>query len=107
MLVFLVLTAKCLVGQLRQFKETIIEFDRKIRELLKSHPDHFLFEALPGAGKNGRRVFIFFRFPPISLDRRHRSTEVFWYRSSSRVQRQIALGSSPTFPAHLHLPNFS
>ena len=63
MLVFLILTAKCLVGQLRQFKETIIEFDRKIRELLKSHPDHFLFEALSGAGKNGRRVFYLFSVP--------------------------------------------
>ena len=47
----LVLTAKCLVAQLRQFNETINEFDRKIRELFKSHPDHFLFETLPGAGE--------------------------------------------------------
>jgi hypothetical protein len=47
----LVLTAKRLVGQLRPFSETINEFDRKIRELFKSHPDHFLFETLPGAGE--------------------------------------------------------
>jgi len=47
----LVLTAKCLVAQLRQFNEIINEFDRKIRELFKSHPDHFLFETLPGAGE--------------------------------------------------------
>jgi hypothetical protein len=47
----LILTTKCLVGQLRQFKQTINEFDRKIKELFKSHPDHFLFETLPGAGE--------------------------------------------------------
>src|SRR6202043_1222872 len=47
----LVLTSKCLVGQLRQSNQAIKEFDRKIRELFKSHPDHFLFETLPGAGE--------------------------------------------------------
>jgi hypothetical protein len=107
MLVFLVLTAKCLVGQLRQFKETINEFDRKIRSfsnLILIISSSKLFQE---QGKTGAASSIFFRLPPISLDRRHRSTEVFWYRSSSRAQRQIALGSSPTFPAHLHLPSFS
>jgi transposase len=47
----LVLTTKCLVAQLRQFNQAINEFDRKIRELFKSNPDHFLFESLPGAGE--------------------------------------------------------
>jgi hypothetical protein len=47
----MILTTKCLVGQLRQFKQSINEFDRKIKELFKSHPDHFLFETLPGAGE--------------------------------------------------------
>ena len=47
----LILTTKCLVGQLRQSKQTINEFDRKIKELFKSHPDHFLFETLPEAGE--------------------------------------------------------
>ena len=47
----LVLTTKCLVGQLRQFNQAIREFDHKIKELFKSHPDHFLFESLPGAGE--------------------------------------------------------
>jgi len=37
----LVLTAKCLVNQLRQFNQTINEFDRKIKGVFKSHPDHF------------------------------------------------------------------
>ena len=46
----LVLTTKCLIGQLRQFNQVIKEFDHKIKELFKSHPDHFLFESLPGAG---------------------------------------------------------
>jgi transposase len=47
----MILMTKCLVAQLRQFNHTINEFDRKIKELFKSHPDHFLFEALPGAGE--------------------------------------------------------
>jgi transposase len=47
----LVLTTKCLVAQLRQFNQTIKQFDQKIRELFQSHPDHFLFESLPGAGE--------------------------------------------------------
>src|SRR6266404_8889569 len=44
----LVLTTKCLVGQLRQSNQVIKEFDRKIKDLFKSHPDHFLFANLPG-----------------------------------------------------------
>jgi hypothetical protein len=47
----LVLTTKCLVGQLRRFNQAIKEFDHSIKELFKSHPDHFLFESLPGAGE--------------------------------------------------------
>jgi transposase len=47
----LVLTTKCLVGQLSQFNHAIKEFDHKIKELFKSHPDHFLFENFPGAGE--------------------------------------------------------
>jgi len=47
----LALTTKCLVAQLRQFNKAINEFDHKIKELFKSHPDHFLFESLPGAGE--------------------------------------------------------
>jgi transposase len=47
----LALTAKCLVAQLRQFNHAINEFDRNIRELFQSHPDHFLFESFPGAGE--------------------------------------------------------
>ena len=43
----LVVTTKCLVGQLRQFNQVIKEFDHKIKELFKSHSDHF---SLPGAG---------------------------------------------------------
>ena len=47
----LVLTTKCLADQLRQFNKVIKEFDHKIKELFKSHPDHFLFENFPGAGE--------------------------------------------------------
>lgn len=46
----LVLTSQCLVNQLRQFNQTIKAFDHKIKALFKSHPDHALFESLPGAG---------------------------------------------------------
>jgi Transposase len=57
----LVLTTKCLVAQLRQFNQTISQFDQKIRELFKSHPDHFLFESFPGAGEQlAPRLFAVF-----------------------------------------------
>ena len=38
-------------GPVSQSNQVIKEFDRKIKELFKSHPDHFLFENLPGAGE--------------------------------------------------------
>jgi hypothetical protein len=44
----LVLTTKCLVGQLRQFNQVIKEFDHKIKELFKSHPDFFVRESSGG-----------------------------------------------------------
>ena len=57
----LVLTTKCLVAQLRQFNQAISQFDQNIRELFKSHPDHFLFESLPGAGEQlAPRLFAVF-----------------------------------------------
>jgi hypothetical protein len=57
----MILTTKCLVAQLRQFNRAINGFDRKIKELFKSHPDHFLFEALPGAGeKLAPRLLVLF-----------------------------------------------
>ena len=57
----MILTTKCLVAQLRRFNQAINEFDRKIKELFKSHPDHFLFEALPGAGeKLAPRLLVLF-----------------------------------------------
>jgi hypothetical protein len=57
----LVLTTKCLVAQLRQFNQAISEFDHKIKELFKCHPDHFLFENLPGAGEQlAPRLFSLF-----------------------------------------------
>ena len=57
----LVLTSKCLVTQFRQFNQAISQFDQKIRELFKSHPDHFLFESLPGAGEQlAPRLFAVF-----------------------------------------------
>jgi hypothetical protein len=37
--------------ELRRFNQAIKEFDHGIKELFKSHPDHFLFESLPGAGE--------------------------------------------------------
>jgi hypothetical protein len=57
----LVLTSKCLVTQLHQFNQAISQFDQKVRELFKSHPDHFLFESLPGAGEQlAPRLFAVF-----------------------------------------------
>lgn len=39
------------MSQLRQFNQAIKAFDHKIKELFKAHPDHALFENLPGAGE--------------------------------------------------------
>ena len=56
-----VLTTKCLVGQLRYFKKVLKNFDYEIEQLFKSHPDHFLFESFPGAGKQlGPRLLAVF-----------------------------------------------
>jgi transposase len=56
-----VLTTKCLVGQLRSFKQVLKEFDHRIEQLFKWHPEHFLFESFPGAGKQlGPRLLALF-----------------------------------------------
>ena len=56
-----VLTTKCLVSQLRYFKKILKDFDHQIEQLFKSHPDHFLFESFPGAGKQlGPRLLAVF-----------------------------------------------
>ena len=40
---------KTLVAQLRILTKTIDEFDKRIAELFRQHPDHHIFESLPGA----------------------------------------------------------
>jgi hypothetical protein len=55
------LTTKCLVSQLRYFKKVLKNFDYEIEQLFESHPDHFLFESFPGAGKQpGPRLLAVF-----------------------------------------------
>lgn len=39
-----------LVQQIRPLNRSIDLFDRKIAELFKNHPDHFIFTGLPGGG---------------------------------------------------------
>jgi transposase len=39
-----------LVTQLRTITKTINEIDETIAQLVREHPDHYLFESLPGAG---------------------------------------------------------
>jgi transposase len=46
-----IITTKCLLAQLRRFNRAIKEFDQKIEQLFFSHPDRFIFESFPGAGK--------------------------------------------------------
>ena len=53
----LVLTTKCLVDQLRQFNKAIKEFDHKIKELFKSHPDHFCSKIFQGPENSWPLVF--------------------------------------------------
>jgi len=45
------MAAKLLVSQIQQSRKTIDEFDSKIAEVMKRHPDAHLFTALRGAGK--------------------------------------------------------
>jgi hypothetical protein len=59
----LVLTAKCLVSQLRQFNQTINEFDHKIKELFKSHPPPFSLRKSSGSRRtvgSSSAVFVWF-----------------------------------------------
>jgi hypothetical protein len=46
-----IITTKCLVAQLRHFNRAIKEFDQRIAQLFCSHPDRFIFESFPGAGR--------------------------------------------------------
>jgi transposase len=46
-----IITTKCLLAQLRHFNRAIKEFDQRITQLFCSHPDRFIFESFPGAGR--------------------------------------------------------
>ena len=98
----LVLTSKCLVSQLRQFNQAIKAFDHKIKELFQSHPDHLLFENLPGAGASSAGPVW---FGSMALGSCNGPSNILGDRPGDRAQRQIALGSSTAFPAQIHLPN--
>ena len=102
----LVLTTKCLVGQLRQFDQVIKEFDYKIKELFKSHPDHFLFESLPGAGAQlAPRLLSLFGS---DRSRWADAADIQKYSGIAPVierSGQSVWGSSTAFPAYIHLSN--
>ena len=40
-----------LVAQLRAFNRSIQDYDQRIAEVFKAHPDRFIFASFPGAGK--------------------------------------------------------
>jgi len=44
------MSAKLLAGQIQQSRKTVKEFDAKIAEVMKQHPDAHLFTSLRGAG---------------------------------------------------------
>jgi transposase len=46
----LAFVTKMLVTELRTITRTIDEIDERIAQLFRQHPDHHLFESLPGAG---------------------------------------------------------
>jgi transposase len=41
---------QALIRQIRVLNQTISKYDQRIREVFKTHPDHFIFESFPGAG---------------------------------------------------------
>jgi transposase len=41
---------QALIEQIRVLNKAISKYDQRIREVFKSHPDHFIFESFPGAG---------------------------------------------------------
>jgi transposase len=44
------LLVECLITQLKHLIKAIERFDKKIKEIYKSHKDRFIFDSLPGAG---------------------------------------------------------
>jgi hypothetical protein len=44
------LAAQRLVGQLQLLRKSITAYDQRIAQLVGAHPDHALFQSLPGAG---------------------------------------------------------
>jgi transposase len=42
---------KTMIGQMRPFNRAIQDYDKRIAELFKAHPDGFIFASFPGAGK--------------------------------------------------------
>ena len=73
------IVAKMLVHAIRAIEKTVEQLQDKIAALFAQHPDHFLFENLPGAGKNlAPRLLCVFGSGSIPLARR---------RSDSKVQR--------------------
>jgi len=44
------ITVKMLIGQVTQLNIAIVEFDRELKSFYDKHPDHNIFDSLPGAG---------------------------------------------------------
>jgi transposase len=45
------LWVETIIGQIRAMNRSIDRYDQRIGELFKAHPDRFIFESFPGAGK--------------------------------------------------------
>lgn len=45
------LWVETIIGQIRALNRSVDRYDQRISELFKGHPDRFIFESFPGAGK--------------------------------------------------------
>jgi len=100
-----VLTVKMLAGQLRPLADAIDQYDRRLQELFRNHPDANLFAGLPGAGEalaprllaafgsdrdrfeSAEAVQTYSGIAPVT-ERSGRSTWVHWRWSCPRFLRQ-------------------
>lgn len=42
---------KMLIRQIRDLNRTITDYDKHIKDVFEEHPDAFIFQSFPGAGK--------------------------------------------------------
>jgi transposase len=97
-----------LINQIRSLNRSIQEYDRRITALFKEHPDQFIFESLPGAGKQlaprliasfgtdrsryttATDVTTYFGIAPV-IERSGKSTWIHWRWHCPNFLRQSAV----------------